>query len=191
MRLQIHSTAVVDPGAIIGPGTRIWHFSHVMSGANIGDNCVLGQNVFVAGTAVIGNKVKIQNNVSVYDGVSLEDNVFVGPSVVFTNILNPRSFVERKSAYVRTLVCKGASLGANATILCGSTIGEYALVAAGAVVTSDVAPYALVIGNPARQVGWVTRNGDKLTIAEGDIVEVKNESMKYVLLNGKIDAIHI
>ena len=148
-----HPTAVIDKGAKIGKGTKIWHFCHIMSTAEIGENCVLGQNVFVAADVKIGNNVKIQNNVSVYTGVIIEDDVFLGPSMVFTNVSNPRSEINRKDKYEKTLVKKGATIGANATIVCGHTIGEYAFVGAGAVVTSDVKPFALVVGVPARQIG--------------------------------------
>jgi UDP-2-acetamido-3-amino-2,3-dideoxy-glucuronate N-acetyltransferase len=163
MNYFIHPTAVLDAGAKIGAGTKIWHFSHVMAGAVIGSNCVLGQNVFVAATVLVGDGVKVQNNVSLYDGVVLLNDVFVGPSVVFTNVRSPRSHIDRKSLYQQTLVGKGATIGANATILCGSVIGEYALVGAGSVVTGDVPPHGLVVGNPARQVGWVGKSG--LTLA--------------------------
>ncbi len=155
----IHPTAVVDEGAKIGDGTKIWHFSHIMSGAKIGRNCVIGQNVFVGKKAVIGNNVKIQNNVSVYDEVIIEDDVFCGPSMVFTNVINPRAFIERKHEFKKTLVKKGATIGANATIVCGITIGEYAFIGAGAVVVKDVKPYALVVGVPAKQIGWVCKCG--------------------------------
>ncbi len=158
---KIHPTAVIDPGASIGSGTRIWHFCHVMPEAVIGENCNLGQNVFVDNNVSIGSNVKIQNNVSVYNGVKLEDDVFIGPSVVFTNVINPRSFIERKNEFRPTIVKKGASVGANATIVCGVTIGEYAMIGAGAVVTKDVAPYALAVGNPAKEVGKVNEAGDK------------------------------
>lgn len=155
MAAFIHESSYVDDGASIGEGSKIWHFCHVMPGARIGENCVLGQNVNVGSKAVIGNGVKIQNNVSIYDDVIIEDDVFLGPSCVFTNVINPRAFVERKNEYKKTVVKKGASIGANATIICGVTIGEYALVGAGSVVTKDVPPYALVYGNPARQHGFV------------------------------------
>lgn len=158
---SIHSTAVIDEGAIIGDHTRIWHFCHVMPGAVIGERCQLGQNVFVDNNVFIGNGVKIQNNVSVYNGVVLEDDVFVGPSVVFTNVLNPRSFIERKAEFRTTLVKKGATIGANATIVCGVVIGQFAMIGAGAVVTKDVPDHALVVGNPAKQVGWVNEEGNK------------------------------
>jgi len=158
----IHESSYVDEGAEIGEGTKIWHFCHVMSGAKIGKNCSLGQNVNIGSRAIIGNGVKIQNNVSVYDDVIIKDDVFCGPSCVFTNVINPRAFVERKSEYKKTLVKKGASIGANATIVCGVTIGEYALVGAGSVVTRDVPDYALVYGNPARVRGKVDREGEKV-----------------------------
>ncbi len=159
---KIHPTAVIDQGAVIGSGTRIWHFCHVMPQAVIGENCNLGQNVFVDNNVNIGSNVKIQNNVSVYNGVVLEADVFVGPSVVFTNVINPRSFIERKHAFRPTLVKKGVSIGANATILCGITIGEYAMIGAGAVVTRNVEAFALVTGNPGRQVGRVNKSGEKI-----------------------------
>lgn len=158
---QIHPSAIIDAGALIGEGTQVWHFCHVMPGAVIGEGCILGQNVFVDNNVVIGNGVKIQNNVSVYNGVVIEDAVFVGPSVVFTNVINPRSFIERKHEFKQTLIKTGVSIGANATIICGITIGEYAMIGAGAVVTKDVAAYALVLGNPARQTGRVNEAGEK------------------------------
>lgn len=157
----IHSTAVIDEGARIGNDTFIWHFCHVMPSAVIGSNCILGQNVFVDNKVKIGNGVKIQNNVSVYNSVTLEDDVFIGPSVVFTNVINPRSFIERKHEFKPTLVQQGVSIGANATIICGITIGEYAMIGAGAVVTKDVPAYAIMTGNPARQTGWVDKEGNK------------------------------
>ena len=162
METYIHETACVDQGAIIGKGTKIWHFCHVMSGANVGENCILGQNVFIGGKAIIGNNVKIQNNVSVYDAVFIEDDVFCGPSCVFTNVINPRAFVERKTEYRATRVKKGATIGANATVLCGVTIGEFAMIGAGAVVTKDVKPFSLMTGVPAKRSGWVSRNGHVL-----------------------------
>ncbi|MBI5477218.1 MAG: N-acetyltransferase [Deltaproteobacteria bacterium] len=158
MSVFVHPTAVVDPGAAIGDGTRVWHFSHVMARARLGRKCVVGQNVYV-GNVSVGDGVKLQNNVSLYDGVTLEDQVFCGPSCVFTNVINPRAAIERKDEYRPTLVRRGATIGANATVLCGATVGEYAMVGAGAVVRGDVLPYALVVGVPARRVGWVCRCG--------------------------------
>jgi UDP-2-acetamido-3-amino-2,3-dideoxy-glucuronate N-acetyltransferase len=162
MSVFIHESSYVDDGAMIGDGTKIWHFCHVMPGAVIGERCSLGQNVVVMPGTRIGNNVKIQNNVSIYEGVELEDDVFCGPSMVFTNVINPRSAVSRKNEYKRTLVRRGASIGANATIVCGVALGEYAFVGAGAVVSKDVKPFALVTGVPARQVGWMCRCGEKL-----------------------------
>ncbi len=161
--MQAHLSAVIDPGAVIGDGTRIWHFCHVSPGARIGSDCVLGQNVFVSGKAVIGDRCKIQNNVSLYDAVELEDGVFCGPSMVFTNVANPRALVERKTEFKHTLVKRGATIGANATILSGITIDSYAFIGAGAVVTRDVPNNALVVGNPARRTGWMCGCGVKLT----------------------------
>ena len=160
----IHPSAIVDPGAELGAETRVWHFAHVCAGARIGRHCSLGQNVFVANDVHIGDGVKVQNNVSIYDAVTLEDDVFCGPSMVFTNVYNPRAAVSRKHEYRRTLVRRGATIGANATVVCGVTIGEYAFIAAGAVVNRDVAPYALVAGVPARQIGWVSRTGERLAL---------------------------
>ncbi len=160
----VHETAIVDSGAEIGAGTRVWHWVHVCAGARIGRNCSLGQNVFVGNDVVIGDNVKVQNNVSVYDAVTLEDDVFCGPSMVFTNVRNPRAAVVRKSEYRRTLVRRGATLGANCTIVCGVTVGEYAFVGAGAVVNRDVPPYALMAGVPVRQIGWMSRNGERLDL---------------------------
>jgi UDP-2-acetamido-3-amino-2,3-dideoxy-glucuronate N-acetyltransferase len=160
----IDQSAIVDAGAQLGEGTKVWHFSHVCAGARIGAGCSLGQNVFVSNDVVIGNQVKIQNNVSVYDAVTLEDEVFCGPSVVFTNVYNPRAAVARKAEYRPTVVRRGATLGANATIVCGTTVGEYAFVGAGAVVNRDVAPHALMVGVPARQIGWMSRHGERLDL---------------------------
>ena len=157
----VHESSFVDDGAEIGAGTKVWHFCHIMGGAKIGKNCSIGQNVNIASRAIIGNNVKIQNNVSVYDDVIIEDDVFCGPSCVFTNVINPRAFVERKSEYRQTIIKKGATIGANATIVCGVTIGEYALVGAGSVVTREIPAYALVYGNPARVHGKVNMNGEK------------------------------
>jgi len=171
--VAVHPTATIDPGCTIGRGTRIWHYCHVMSGASIGERCSLGQNVFVARDVVIGNNAKIQNNVSLYEGVVLEDDVFCGPSMVFTNVINPRSHVSRKDEYQRTLVRQGASIGANATILCGHTIGQYAFVGAGAVVTRDVPDFALVVGNPGRVGGWMCHCGVKLAAGPTRPIEAR------------------
>ena len=157
-----HETAVIDPGCRIGKGTRIWHFSHIMTGCEIGENCNMGQNVVVSPGVILGNNVKVQNNVSIYTGVICEDNVFLGPSMVFTNIVNPRSAVVRKDQYVKTLVKMGATIGANATIVCGIEIGQFAFIGAGAVVIRDVPPYALVVGNPAKHIGWMSEYGHRL-----------------------------
>lgn len=171
-----HETAVIDPGCEVGAGTRIWHFSHVCSGARIGHDCSLGQNVYVAPTAVLGSRVKVQNNVSIYDGVVIESDAFLGPSCVFTNVSNPRSQVNRKAAYEPTRVQRGATIGANATIVCGVTLGRYSLVGAGAVVTRDVPDYALMLGVPARQAGWISRHGLPLANPDTDGVFICPES---------------
>ncbi len=184
-----HPTAVLDEGCEIGEGTRIWHFCHIMPGARIGRNCILGQNVFVASGVVLGNNVKVQNNVSIYTGVECADDVFLGPSMVFTNVLNPRSAVERKSEYRHTRVGRGASIGANATIICGCTIGEYAFVGAGAVVTKDVPPYALVVGNPARQIGWMSEYGERLHFDEHGEAICPGSGDRYVLKAGAVQKI--
>ncbi len=159
-----HDTVIIDDGARIGSGTKIWHWSHVCAKAVIGTNCILGQNVYVGNNVVIGNNVKVQNNVSVYDNVTLEDDVFCGPSVVFTNVINPRAFLERKNEFKDTLIKKGATLGANSTVVCGITIGEYAFIGAGAVVTKNIAAFALVTGVPGKQTGWITRFGEKMDL---------------------------
>ncbi|MEP6674196.1 MAG: acyltransferase [Ferruginibacter sp.] len=177
----IHSTAVVDAGAQIGAGTRIWHFCHVMPGAVIGNNCNIGQNVFIDNKTFIGNAVKIQNNVSVYHSVTIEDDVFIGPSAVFTNVINPRSFIVRKNEFRKTLIKKGATIGANATIICGIEIGEYAMIGAGAVVTKNVLPYALMTGNPATQKGWVSEAGCTLTFDSGGTGQCMQTEEKYLL----------
>jgi len=182
----IHPTAIIDPGAVIGDGTRIWHFCHVMPGAVIGDGCNLGQNVFADNNTRIGNGVKIQNNVSVYNGVTLEDDVFIGPSVVFTNVINPRSFVERKTEFRPTLVKKGASIGANATVICGIVIGEFAMIGAGAVVTGNVPAHAVMIGNPARQTGWISDTGINLELDEKGKAFCNVENAWYELTENKI-----
>jgi UDP-2-acetamido-3-amino-2,3-dideoxy-glucuronate N-acetyltransferase len=181
-----HDTAVIDENCIIGKGTKIWHFSHVMSGSVMGENCNLGQNVVISPEVVLGNNVKIQNNVSVYTGVVCEDDVFLGPSMVFTNIVNPRSAIVRKDQYVRTLVGKGATIGANATIVCGNNIGSYSFIGAGAVVTKEVKAFALVIGNPARQVGWMSEYGHRLSFNSDGIAECPESKEKYILKNGQV-----
>jgi len=181
-----HETAVIDENCSIGPGTKIWHFSHIMSACVIGQNCNIGQNVVVSPEVVLGNNVKIQNNVSVYTGVICEDDVFLGPSMVFTNIVNPRSSVNRRGQYVETLVKKGVTIGANATIVCGYPIGEYAFIGAGAVVTKEVASYALVIGNPAKQVGWMSEYGHKLEFNENGEAICPESEEKYKLENNKV-----
>lgn len=185
----IHSTAVVDEGAVIGEGSKIWHFCHVMPGVTIGQHCNLGQNVFVATGVAMGNNVKVQNNVSVYEGVELEDDVFLGPSMVFTNIKNPRSAVVRKGQYDKTLVKQGASIGANATIVCGIVIGSYALIGAGSVVTKNVKPYALLVGNPAKQIGWVSEYGHRLEFNEEQQAVCQESGQLYELENGTVKRI--
>lgn len=185
----IHESSYADEGCSIGAGTKIWHFSHIMKGAILGRHCNIGQNVLIATGVVLGNNVKVQNNVSVYEGVVCEDDVFLGPSMVFTNILNPRSAVVRKGSYVETLVKKGASIGANATIICGNEIGRYAFVGAGSVVTKNVADYALVVGNPGRQIGWMSEYGHRLSFdshhkatcpESGDKFELTAEGVKKI-----------
>ena len=186
MSYTVHPTAIVDEGAQIGEGSRVWHWVHICAGARIGKGCSFGQNVFVGNDVVIGNNVKVQNNVSVYDAVTLEDDVFCGPSMVFTNVYNPRSAVIRKDEYRRTLIRKGATLGANSTIVCGVTVGEYAFVGAGAVVNHDVPDYALMVGVPARQIGWMSQHGERLDLPlSGDAQTVCPQNGKrYELRNG-------
>ncbi|MDR1335227.1 MAG: N-acetyltransferase [Tannerella sp.] len=183
---QAHGTAVIDEGSVIGEGTRIWHFSHIMKGCRIGKDCSIGQNVVVAPDVLLGDRVKVQNNVSVYTGVVCGDEVFLGPGCVFTNVINPRSAVSRRHEYQPTFVEKGASIGANATVLCGRRIGAYAMIGAGAVVTKDVLPYALVVGNPARQTGWVSEYGHRLKFdAQGRAVCPESGEI-YRLKDGKV-----
>ncbi len=186
MEYFAHETAVIDEGCTIGKGTKIWHFSHVMPGCNIGESCNIGQNVVISPDVVLGRNVKIQNNVSVYTGVECEDDVFLGPSMVFTNILNPRSHVSRKDAYVKTMVRRGASIGANATVLCGIEIAEFALIGAGSVVTKDVAAYALVVGNPGKQIGWVSEYGHTLTFNEEGLAVCPESNQRYRLQNNTV-----
>jgi len=181
-----HETAIIDEGCTIGSGTKIWHFSHIMSGCNIGESCNIGQNVVISPDVILGKNVKIQNNVSVYTGVICEDDVFLGPSMVFTNVVNPRSHVNRKNEYLQTIVRKGASIGANATVVCGNEIGEYALIGAGAVITRPVKPFALVVGNPARQTGWVSENGLKLHFNAIGIAICPETGQEYELKDAQV-----
>jgi len=184
-----HETAVIDEGCRIGKGTKIWHFSHIMKGCEIGTDCNIGQNVVVSPGVILGRNVKVQNNVSIYTGVKCEDDVFLGPSMVFTNIVNPRSAVVRKDQYVETVVEKGASIGANATIVCGNRIGKFAFIGAGAVVTRSVKPYALVIGNPARQTGWMSEFGHKLKFDAEGFASCPESGERYRLENGEVSKI--
>ena len=181
-----HETAVIDEGCVIGEGTKIWHFSHIMPNSKIGKNCNLGQNVVVSPDVILGNNVKVQNNVSIYTGVICEDDVFLGPSMVFTNVINPRSAIKRKDFYKKTRVKKGASIGANATIICGNTIGEYAFIGAGAVVTKEVLPYALVVGNPSKQIGWISEYGHRLEFDEKGFAKCPESKEKYQLSSNNI-----
>lgn len=181
-----HPTAIIDEGCSIGKGTKIWHFSHVMSNCVIGENCNIGQNVVVSPEVILGKNVKVQNNVSIYTGVQCEDDVFLGPSMVFTNVINPRSAVNRRAQYSKTLVRKGASIGANATIVCGHDIGRFAFIGAGAVVTKEVPDYALVIGNPARQTGWMSEYGHKLAFDADGLATCAESNERYELKNNKV-----
>ena len=181
-----HETAVVDDGCKIGKGTKIWHFSHVMAGSEIGENCNLGQNVVISPGVKLGSNVKVQNNVSIYTGVICEDDVFLGPSMVFTNVINPRSAIIRKDNYNTTIVEKGVSIGANSTIVCGNKIGSYSFIGAGAVVTKDVKPYALVVGNPARQTGWMSEYGHKLKFDKNNTAICEESKQEYVLENNTV-----
>ena len=184
-----HETAVIDTDCIIGNGTKIWHFSHIMSHSTIGENCNIGQNVVVSPEVILGNNVKVQNNVSIYTGVICEDDVFLGPSMVFTNVINPRSAINRKNEYQKTLVKKGTTIGANATIVCGNNIGEFAFIGAGAVVTKEVLPYALVVGNPSKQIGWVSEFGHTLKFNEDGFATCKESGEKYQLKNNRLTKI--
>jgi UDP-2-acetamido-3-amino-2,3-dideoxy-glucuronate N-acetyltransferase len=184
-----HPTAVVDEGCEISESVKIWHFSHIMSGCKIGENCNIGQNVVVSPKVVLGKNVRVQNNVSIYEGVICEDDVFLGPSMVFTNVINPRSAVSRKSEYKTTLVKRGASIGANATIICGNEIGEFAFVGAGAVVTKSVPPYALVVGNPAKHIGWMSEYGYRLHFDDKGIAVCKESGEKYSITNNQVKKI--
>ncbi|MEY4383343.1 MAG: hypothetical protein RI995_885 [Bacteroidota bacterium] len=185
-KVSIHTTAVVDEGCTIGEGTKIWHFSHIMPNAVIGNNCNIGQNVVVSPGVILGNNVKVQNNVSIYSGVICDDDVFLGPSMVFTNVINPRSAINRRDQYLQTKVGRGASIGANATIVCGNDIGEYAFIGAGAVVTKEVKPFALVIGNPARQTGWISEYGHKLIFNQEGFATCPESNQVYQLENNLV-----
>lgn len=184
----VHETAIVDSGAKIGKESKVWHWVHISAGAEVGDRCVFGQNVFVGNKVIIGNNVKIQNNVSVYDNVTLEDDVFCGPSMVFTNVYNPRSFIVRKDEYLQTIVKKGATIGANATIVCGVVVGEFAFIGAGTLVREDVKPFALVVGVPGRQIGWMSQFGEQLDLplTGSSETECKHTGQKYVLDNEQV-----
>ena len=185
----VHSTSIIDQPATIGAGTHIWHFSHIRENTVIGKNCNIGQNVYIDAHVTVGNRVKIQNNVSLYNGMTCEDEVFIGPSAVFTNVINPRSAVERKTEFRKTVLRKGVSIGANATIVCGHEIGRYALIGAGSVVTKNVLPYALVVGNPAHQIGWVSENGQTLQFNAEGIAECPVTKEKYRLKEGSVNKI--
>ena len=183
MKYFAHETAVIDEGCQIGEGTKVWHFSHIMPNCTIGLSCNIGQNVVISPEVILGNNVKVQNNVSIYTGVICEDDVFLGPSMVFTNVMNPRSAVIRRDSYLKTIVKKGASIGANATIVCGHNIGRYAFIGAGAVVTKHVPDYALVVGNPARQIGWMSEYGHRLNFDENGVAECPESGQKYRLVD--------
>jgi UDP-2-acetamido-3-amino-2,3-dideoxy-glucuronate N-acetyltransferase len=182
----LHESSFADAGCVVGKNTKIWHFTHIMSGAVVGENCNIGQNVFIASGVHIGNGVKIQNNVSLYEGVAIEDNVFLGPSCVFTNVINPRAAVERKSEYKNTLIREGASIGANATVVCGVTIGKFAFVGAGAVVTKDISDYELVVGNPSKHIGWLSEHGEKLQFDHNGLAICRATDAMYQLENNKV-----
>jgi UDP-2-acetamido-3-amino-2,3-dideoxy-glucuronate N-acetyltransferase len=184
-----HETTIIDEGCIIGEGTKIWHFSHIMKNCKLGKNCNLGQNVVVSPDVILGNNVKVQNNVSIYTGVTCDDDVFLGPSMVFTNVINPRSAINRKSEYMKTHVGKGATIGANATIVCGHDIGAYAFIGAGAVVTKEIMPYALVVGNPAKQLGWMSEYGQRLRFDKEGFAVCSESGEKYQLAGGKVEKI--
>lgn len=186
-----HETAIIDEGCTIGEGTKIWYFSHIMSNCMIGKNCNIGQNVVVSPGVVLGNNVKVQNNVSIYTGVTCEDDVFLGPSMVFTNVINPRSAVNRRNQYMQTRVGKGATIGANATIVCGHDIGAYAFIGAGAVVTKYIPPYALVVGNPARQIGWMSEYGHRLEFDKEGVAICPESQEKYIFSNNEVKKINI
>jgi UDP-2-acetamido-3-amino-2,3-dideoxy-glucuronate N-acetyltransferase len=185
-KVWIHETAIVDDDCEVGAGTRVWHFCHLISGCHIGSDCSLGQNVMVARGVVLGNNIKVQNNVSLYEGVECEDDVFIGPSAVFTNVTNPRSAISRKHAYKKTILRKGVTVGANATLLCGVEIGKYAFIGAGSVVTHDVDPYSIVVGNPARHSGWMSENGHRLRFRSDGIAVCPESGSEYLFSGGKV-----
>ena len=190
MKYFADKTSIIEEGCFIGDGTKIWHFSHIMKDAVIGTDCNIGQNVVIAAKVIIGNHVRIQNNVSVYEGVICEDDVFLGPSMVFTNVINPRSAISRKNEYMPTLVKKGATIGANATIVCGNTLGEYCFIGAGAVVTKNVPNYALIVGNPGKQIGWMSESGSRLKFNENGIAICKESGDNYNLQNNVVNKIN-
>ena len=189
MKYFAHETAVIDDHCEIGDGTKIWHFSHIMSESKIGEQCNIGQNVVISPQVVLGNNVKVQNNVSIYTGVVCEDDVFLGPSMVFTNVINPRSKIVRRGQYSKTLVRRGASIGANATIVCGNNIGEFAFIGAGAVITKEVHPYALVVGNPAKQIGWMSEYGHRLEFDNRGFAKCQESAQMYLLKDGRVSRI--
>ncbi len=186
----VHETATVDEGALIGAGSKIWHYCHLMPDSQLGENCSLGQNVFVASGVILGNNLKVQNNVSIYTGVICEDDVFLGPSMVFTNVINPRSAVNRKSEYAKTLVRRGASIGANATIICGNEIGKFAFIGAGAVVTKSVPAYALIVGNPGKQIGWMSEYGHRLEFNDEGVAVCQESGEEYQLHEGRVTKVN-
>lgn len=185
----IHQSAIVEDPSTIGAGSKIWHWVHVMAGAEIGEKCILGQNVFVGAKVVLGDNVRVQNNVSIYDAVVLEDDVFCGPSMVFTNVINPRSHVRRKEEYKKTIVRRGASIGANATIICGNEIGEYAFIGAGSIITKDVSPFELIVGNPGRRIGWVSKAGHRLNFDDNNIAVCIETGEEYSLENDIVEVL--
>ncbi len=184
-----HETAVIDDGCVIGDGTKIWHFSHIMSSSIMGEKCNVGQNVVISPEVILGNNVKVQNNVSIYTGVICEDDVFLGPSMVFTNVINPRSAINRRDKYLKTTVKKGATIGANATIVCGNDLGEYCFIGAGAVITKEVLPYALVVGNPGKQIGWISKHGHKLQFDAKGIAKCPEAGDVYFLKEGRVSCL--
>lgn len=188
-QIFIHETAVVDDGCTIGEGTKIWHFSHIMSACTVGNHCTIGQNVFIASGVRVGDYVKIQNNVSLYEGIICEDEVFIGPSAVFTNVINPRSAVSRKHEYKPTILRKGVTIGANATIICGKELGQYSFIGAGAVITKAVPPYALIVGNPGKQIGWMSEYGQRLYFDDAGHATCPESNQQYLLKKGEVERV--